>query len=87
MVAANSTNLSFDNIMTFFKQTRARLPNATYEGYRLYLIPTIAIKVATGGVNSCLGFVGVYESNSGESTVKSETITISGSMTGFSDLD
>ena len=87
MVAANSTNLSFDNIMTFFKQTRARLPNATYDSYKLYLIPTIAIKVTTGGVNSCLGFVGMYESNSGEVSVKAETITISGSMAGFSDLD
>ena len=60
MVAANSTNLSFENIMTFFKQTRARLPYASYAAttgatspeYKLYMIPTIAIKFDNSSVKS-----------------------------------
>lgn len=72
MVAANSTNLSFDNIMTFFKQTRARLPYASYAtGYKLYMIPTIAIKVdGSNGIKSCLGFVGLFEASQGSVSIQ-----------------
>lgn len=87
MVAANSTNLSFDNIMIFFKQTRARLPYASYGGYKLYMIPTIAIKVdGSNGIKSCLGFVGLFEASQGSVSIQQSSVVISGSISGFGDM-
>lgn len=62
MVAVNSTNMSFENILTFYKQTRARLPHFAQDNAEIYLIPTIVLKVGGTSINSSLGFVGVVAS-------------------------
>lgn len=88
MVAANSANLSFNNIIAFFKQTRARLPYGSYvdaeegvEKYKLYMIPTIAIKVESNNVKSCLGFVGLFEAGDNATPITATDITITGHTT------
>lgn len=78
MIASNSNiSLTFDSIMRFFKQTRARLPRAVNGSNTIYLIPTVVIKVASV-VKLCLGFTIITESTNKECVSFGGSINING---------
>lgn len=78
MIASNSNiSLTFDSIMRFFKQTRARLPRAVQGSNTIYLIPTVVIKVARH-IKLCLGFTVITESTDKDELGFEGDITIKG---------
>lgn len=79
MVISSTQNLSLDHVLMFLKQTKARLPRATYADHTLYLIPTVIVKV-NKGVKICLGFSVVSESETGSINVCTK-ITVKGYQT------
>lgn len=78
MISASvNAPLSFENILKFFQQTKFRLPYHEVDGVKLYLIPSIVIKINTT-VRVLLGFTYITESDKDTVTINGDVV-VSGS--------
>ena len=78
MVSASvNAPLSFENILKFFQQTKFRLPYHEVGDVKLYLIPSIVMKIDSN-VRVLLGFTYITESTDGNVNISGD-VKVSGS--------